>query len=150
MTKLCLVTSPGGHLYQIHLLRKWWCKYSRFWVTLPSPDVKFLLKRETVYYAFGPENRHLGNLIKNLFFATNILLKEKPDIVFSTGAGLAPPFFWIAKALGIRTVYLEAYDFIDRPSMTAKLASPFTSTFLVQHSSLLKHIPHAKYWGSVL
>lgn len=148
--KQCIVTSPGGHLYQAYLLSRWWRKHKNFWVTLPSPDVDYLLKKERVVFAFGPENGNVFNLIRNFFHAIIILKKESPDILFSTGAGLAPPFFWVAWFLGIKTVYLEPYEFINKPSMTARLVHPFTSIFLVQHKSLLRKFKKARYWGAVI
>ena len=148
--KLCLAVSPGGHLYQAHLLKDWWQDLDRFWVTISSPDADFLLKNEKKYYAHGPENRSLINLARNLLIAIKVLLKEKPDIIFSTGAGIAPPFFWVAWLLKIKTIYLEPYDFINKFSMTAKLVAPFASVFLVQHQSLIKQNKKAKFWGTIL
>ena len=148
--KVCLVASPGGHLYQTYLLKSWWEKATRFWVGLRSPDTEYLLKNEKVYFAFGPENRSLINLIRNIFVALKVLLKEKPDVIFSTGAGVAVPFFWVGRLLNVKTVYLEPYDFILEPSLTAKLVAPVVTVMLVQHRALLKKISRSQYWGSII
>ena len=31
--KIGLITSRGGHLFQVYQLKKWWSKYDRFWIT---------------------------------------------------------------------------------------------------------------------
>ncbi len=146
--KIMIVTSPGGHLFQSFLLKKWWQQRERMWISLESPDTKFLLQKEKVYYGFGPNFKNPLIVLKNFFLACWLIYKEKPSIVFSTGAGIAPPFFWAAKIFAVKTVYLEAYDFITDPSLTAKLVRPCCDYFLCQHKSL--KIKGALFWGSVL
>jgi UDP-N-acetylglucosamine:LPS N-acetylglucosamine transferase len=149
--KLCLVTSPGGHLFQLISLKKWWSQSSdRFWVSIRSPDSKHLLKKEKVYWAYGPESRSILNMIKNTFFAFKILRRERPDLVFSSGAGVTPPFIWVAWLMGIKTIHLEAYDFVNNLSLSGKLVIGFVDYFLVQHRSLRKSHNRAEYWGSIL
>lgn len=148
--KICIITSPGGHLFQAYMLKDWWKKYDRVWVSLNSPDVQHLLKKEKVIHAFGPENRNLLNFIKNFFLAFIILLRVKPQIVFSTGAGVAPPFFIWARLFGIKTIYLEPYDFIDELSLTGKLVKPFSIHFLVQHKKLVKKYSRVEYQGVIV
>ena len=50
----------------------------------------------------------------------------------STGAGVALPFFLMAKVLGIRTVFIEVYDRIDSRSLTGRLCRPLSDLFLLQ------------------
>ena len=66
------------------------------------------------------------------------------------GAGIAPPFFLIAKLLGIKTIFLETFIFILKPTLSGKLLYPITDYFLVQSQKLLKIYPKAKYWGKCL
>ncbi len=148
--KICMVVSPGGHLYQAMMLKDWWGNFSRFWITLNSPDSSYLLKDERVRYGFGPENRNVVNFFRNFILAFFILIKEKPQLIFSTGAGIAPPFFIWAKIMGIKTIYLEPYDFIEELSLTGKLVMPISTHFLVQHEQLTQKYPKAKHQGSIV
>ncbi len=148
--KICIVTSAGGHLWQAYLLKPWWNKYECSWVTIKAPDSLHLLKKERVAFAFGPENRNVVNAVKNFFLALAVLSKEKPDLVFSTGSALAPPFFLVAKFMSIKTIYLEPFDFISQPSLTARLVQPLADILLVQHKSLKKRMSKAEYWGAVV
>ena len=148
--KICIVCSSGGHLMQAYNLKPWWEKYDRFWVTFRKEDAVSILRGERVRYAFFPTNRNVKNLIKNVFIAVGILVKERPDIIFSTGAGIAVPFFYVAKLLGTKLVYLEVYDRIDSPTLTGKLVYPITKKFLVQWKELKKFYPKAEFWGQAI
>ena len=50
----------------------------------------------------------------------------------STGAGVALPFFVLARLRRVPTVYIEVFDRIDSPTLTGRLCRPFTTRFCVQ------------------
>lgn len=93
--KVCFITSSGGHLTHLIQLKEWWKDKERFWVTFEKEDSKSILKDEKKYWCYFPTNRNIKNLIKNMFLSIKILLKEKPDLIVSTGAAPAIPFFYI-------------------------------------------------------
>lgn len=148
--KLCIVSSSGGHLYKAHLLKNWWSSHQRVWVTKKDDFSQSLLKNEKKHFAYFPENRNAINAIKNFFLAFKILKKEKPNLIFSTGAGVAPPFMLVAKLLKIKTVFMETFIFIDRPTLSGKICYLFVDEFIVQNKKLIKHYPKAKYFGSLV
>src|SRR5699024_8813291 len=130
--KVCLVGSSGGHLTHLYLLEKFWENEDRFWVTFDKQDARSVLKGEKVYYCYYPTNRNLINLIKNSFLAIKILFKEKPDVIISSGAAVAVPFFYIGKILRKKTIYIEVFDRINSPTLTGKLVYPVTDRFIIQ------------------
>ena len=146
--KIGLVTSRGGHLFQLYQLKEWWQIYDRFWITESGGDSDYLLKKERLYYGFFPESRNVINAIKNAFLGLKILRQEKPDLLVSCGAGIAPPFFLIGKLLGCKLLFIEPYDFIHHPSLSGKLLYHFVDIFLVQHRSQLRFFPKAQHWGA--
>jgi beta-1,4-N-acetylglucosaminyltransferase len=148
--KISLVCSSGGHLIQILSLKPWWGKYEHFWVTFRKEDAISLLKDEKKYYVFFPTNRNLLNLVRNTFLAIKILRKEKPDLIFSTGAGIALPFFYVAKVFGAKLIYLEVYDRIDSPTLTGRLVYPIVDKFLIQWKEQKKFYPKAELWGQAI
>lgn len=148
--KICLVCSSGGHLLQLFLLKSFWEKYERFWVTFQKEDAFSLLQEEKKYWAFFPTNRNIKNFFKNLFLALKILLKEKPDIIISTGAGVTLSFFIIGKIIGKKLVFIEVIDRIDLPTLTGRLVYPFTNAFIVQWEEQKKNYPKALYLGNML
>lgn len=148
--KICLVCSSGGHLTQIINLQDWWARYQHFWVTFNKEDAISLLNKEKTYYAFYPTNRNLFNLFRNSWLAYKILRKEKPNLVFSTGAGVSVPFFYLAKLFGIKTVFIEVYDRIDSPTLSGRLVYWVADRFLVQWEEQKKFYPRAEYWGQTI
>jgi UDP-N-acetylglucosamine:LPS N-acetylglucosamine transferase len=142
--------SSGGHLSQAFCLKAWWGRYENFWVTFDKKDSASLLKDEKRYNAFYPTNRNPINLIKNTLLAIKIIGKERPQVIFSTGAGVAVPFFYVGKLFGCRTIYLEVYDRFDSPTLTGKLVYPVTDKFLVQWDEMKAFYPKAENWGQVL
>jgi UDP-N-acetylglucosamine:LPS N-acetylglucosamine transferase len=134
----------------MYQLRPWWRKYDRFWVTFPGVDTTSLLSRERIYYGYQPDTRNLVNAVRHLFLAWKVLRRERPSILISCGAGIAPPFFYVAKLLGIKTVYIEVYDFLSKPSLSARLVAPVTDIMLVQHPFQIKLFRHAAFKGAIL
>jgi beta-1,4-N-acetylglucosaminyltransferase len=141
--KLALVCSSGGHLTQLHQLKPFWQKHDRFWVTFKLPDSESLLADEDVEWAHYPTTRNLPNTLRNLVLAVRLLMRRRPDVVISDGAGVAFPFFLVARLLRIRTVYLEVYDRIDSPTLTGRLCRPLSNLFLVQWEEQKRFYPDA-------
>ena len=129
--KVCLVGSSGGHLTHLMRLKQWWINKDRFWVTFNKEDAKSQLVDEKCYWCYYPTNRNIKNLIKNTFLAIKVLIKEKPDLIVSSGAAPSIPFFFIGKIMGAKLVYIEVYDRIDTPTVTGKLLYPICDKFII-------------------
>jgi UDP-N-acetylglucosamine:LPS N-acetylglucosamine transferase len=139
---ILLVGSSGGHLAQLWALRPWWLDHRRTWVTFDTPDATSLLSEEVTIWAYSPTTRNLGNLLRNAFLAWRTLRSVRPDLVVSTGAGVALPFFILARLMRIPTAYIEVYDRIDSATLTGRLCRPFTTLMCVQweeQRSLYRH-----------
>lgn len=147
--KLCLVASAGGHLLQMVQLRPFWGAHSRFWVTFDKDDAKSLLEEERVLFAFHPTNRNLINFFRNLILAWSVLGRERPDMVLSTGAGVAVPFLLVGRVLGMKTVYVESVTRIRDLSLSGKLIYHFVHLFFVQWAELAARYPKSVYGGRV-
>ena len=96
------------------------CIRDSFWVTFDKEDARSLLEGERVYPCYYPTNRNLKNLLKNTVVAWKVLRKEKPDLLISSGAAVAVPFFYLAKLMGKKLIYVEVYDRIDKPTLTGR------------------------------
>lgn len=147
--KIGLVGSSGGHLTHLYMLKEFWNTKDRFWVTFDKEDANSLLKDEKMYKCFFPTNRNIKNLIKNTFLAFKVLRKEKPDIIISTGAAVAVPFFYLGKLFGAKLIYIEVFDRIDKPTMTGKMVYPIVDKFIVQWEEQKKVYPKAINLGSI-
>jgi UDP-N-acetylglucosamine:LPS N-acetylglucosamine transferase len=148
--RVLFVGSSGGHLAQMLPLADLWPRESRSWVTFDTPDARSQLQGETTYWAHFPTTRNLKNLARNSVLAVDVLRRTKPDVVLSTGAAVAVPFFAAARAAGISTAYLEVYDRIDSATLTGRLCAPLASLFMVQWNEQLALYPGAVKVGHVL
>ena len=147
--KVCLVGSSGGHLAHLYMLKDFWKDKDRFWVTFDKTDANSILKNEKKYNCYYPTNRNIKNLIKNTFLAIRILCKEKPNLIISSGAAVAVPFFYIGKLMGAKTIYIEVFDRIDKATLTGKLVYPITDKFIVQWEEMKRVYPKAINLGSI-
>jgi beta-1,4-N-acetylglucosaminyltransferase len=148
--RVLLVCSSGGHLTQLYQLRPWWERHKRTWVTFDHPHSTSLLRGEQVIPAFAPTTRNVPNALRNLVLAVGVLRAERPDVVISDGAGVAFPFFILARLLRISTVYLEVYDRISRPTLTGRLCYPLSSLFLLQWPEQTRSYPRGQVIGCLL
>jgi UDP-N-acetylglucosamine:LPS N-acetylglucosamine transferase len=146
--KIGLLCSAGGHF--VEMLELWEAVESCH-VFLVTYSEKTTVNRKDTYY--------LTNIVRSpLAFVTGlikiilILLKEKPDILFSTGSEIAIPFFYFGKfVFRTKLIYLECSAQVYRPSLTGRMVYPITDLFLVQWAPLLrKYGPRAKYVGGLI
>ena len=163
--KICLVGSSGGHLTHLYMLKPFWKKHERFWVTFDKEDAKkkherfwvtfdkedakSLLKDERMIPCYYPTNRSLKGLLINTRLAWKVLRKEKPDLIISSGAAVAVPFFWLGKLFGAKTMYIEVFDRIDKSTLSGKLVYPVADKFIVEWEEMKKIYPKAINLGSI-
>ena len=147
--KFLIVGSSGGHLTHMYMIKDIWSKHDRAWVTFDKADANSILKDERKYWCHYPTNRNIPNLIKNTFLAIKILRKEKPDIIISSGAAVAIPFFLLGHLFGAKLVYVEVFDRIDKPTVSGKFCYRFADKFIVQWDEQLKVYPKAINLGQI-
>lgn len=145
--KLLLVSSSGGHLSQLLLLQPWWAGHERLWVAFDTRDAVSALADEPVSWAYHPTTRNAKNALRNFWLAWRVIRRERPDVVVSTGAGVAFPFFLVARVFHVRTVYVEVFDRIDHPTLTGALCYPLTDVFALQWPEQAAHYPEGRVVG---
>ncbi len=145
-----LVCSPGGHLVQMLSLAPSWEGLDTTWVTLPGTDVDYLLDGQEVVRGYGPTNRSFPNFLRNLRMAWHIVRSERPDVILSTGAGLAVPFFLIGRLHRCRCVYVESLTRTHGLSLSGRMVYPLASAFFVQWPEAARRRRKAVHAGSLL
>ena len=118
-------------------------------MTFDKEDARSLLKDERMIPCYHPTNRSIGALIVNTFRAFRILAKERPDLIISSGAAVAVPFFYVGKLFGAKLIYIEVFDRIDSSTITGKLVYPIADRFIVEWEEMLKVYPKAINLGSI-
>lgn len=149
-TRILFVCSSGGHLAQLMSLQPWWVNHLRRWVTFDLPDTRARLSGEPMVCAHFPTTRHPANLLRNTLLAYRTLRRYPPDVIMSTGAGVAVPFFAVGRLMGIPLVYIEVIDRIDSSTVTGKICQRLTKNFCVQTQEQLVIYPDAVVVGTLL
>ena len=146
--KICLVSAAGGHLTQILRVRPFIREADAYLVTVGIPSVRGQDFGCPVYFV----ERILRNpicFLVNFLQSLWIFIREKPDIVISTGSGEAVPTFILASCLGRKTIYLESFARVRKLSATGRIVWRFADTLLVQWRTLLDTCPRADFVGPV-
>lgn len=144
--KICLVCADGGHLTEILQLMDAFEGHETFFVTYRSTRSESLKNK----YLFENTGKNHLKILFSILPILKILRKEKPDLIVSTGGEIAIPVFYIAKLLGIKTIFLDSWSRVDEPTMTGKIVYQVADVFLVQWKQLLrKYGKKAEYWGAV-
>ena len=149
--KVCIASSAGGHLTELLQIKSVYEKYDHFFITFKRKNSVELAKNEKVYFVEDP-SRNPFKLIKTLFQSFLILLKERPKVIISTGAGVAIPIIYLGKLLfRSRIVFIESFCRVSTPSLSGRLAYPIADKFYVQWEELLKAYGRkAEYKGAVI
>ncbi|MFW9807831.1 MAG: hypothetical protein ACFFE6_00495 [Candidatus Thorarchaeota archaeon] len=90
--------------------------------------------------------RTLVTLVLSFFY----LLLFSPTIIISCGTGLTVPIFYAARAIGIKTVFIESMSRVESLSMTGRILLGKTDLFVVQWPNLAARISGSIYGGQLL
>ena len=149
--KICLACSPGGHMDEIQRLMPAFEGKEYFFVTHKYEYSRHLERAYFIEYREGYIRERI-TWLKTMFIALRILLKERPDVVISTGGGeIAVPFCYAGKLLGAKVVFIETLARVTTRSAAGRLVYLIADLFLVQWEPLLKKYgTKAHYWGNVI
>ena len=147
--KVLAISSGGGHWVQLLRLRP----------AFANCDVVFATVKEGYRANIGPEaefrlipdaNRwNKLALVRSLFGIFQLIWRERPDVVVTTGA--APGYFAIriGNFFGARTIWVDSIANGEELSMSGQKAGPHAALWLTQWAHLARpEGPH--YKGSVL
>ncbi|ELK48566.1 UNVERIFIED_CONTAM: polysaccharide biosynthesis protein [Halobacillus marinus] len=150
--KVGLVSSTGGHFSELMQLVSDVSAYDCFIVTEQNKisdamdsdiHVHFLEQQERRKWSF------FRVFMTNIYRSIQILRKEKPDVIISTGAGATVPLCLFAKWSGRKVIYIESFANITAPTMTGRILYRFSDKFYIQWEELKKYYPKAEYRGKI-
>lgn len=147
--KICMICSTGGHFEQLWLAMKTINveDYDIYWVTYPNKHLHKKLEGFR-YYTIHNATLQKWTWVVNAIQALWLLLKERPQLIMSSGAGVAYPTIYLGKKLfGCKIVFLCSSANVTKPSRVPYRAYPLSDLFLVQWPELTSIFPNAKYIG---
>lgn len=149
--KICFAASSGGHFEQLMMLKPLMEKYDSIIIT-EKTKYKALSEIQKTYYMSQINRKELlfpfkflGCIIKSFY----IFLKEKPDLVISTGVLATIPICRIAKLFGKKLIYIESFAKVTSPTLSGKNLYPIADQFYVQWESMKEIYPDAIYLGGI-
>jgi len=145
--KILLISSSGGHFEELKQLQPLSEKYDLIWVTEKTEyklEVDYLLKQT------GSKSKlFILDMIYNAFLSIRIWVKERPDVIISTGTMVAIPMFFLAKIFKKKTIFIETFARIYDGTKTGMLLYKHVDLFIYQWESLSKLYPKGHYGGSI-
>ncbi|AFY32493.1 PssD/Cps14F family polysaccharide biosynthesis glycosyltransferase [Calothrix sp. PCC 7507] len=147
--KLMLVCTSGGHFATMKSLKSFWSLHDRVWVSDRKKDTASLEQGEKVHWLPYQAPRDILALLLNIPETFRILVREKPDVVISTGASLAINFAFIGKLLGIKFVFIESISRSQELSVSGKLVYLIADEFYVQWPELCEKYDKVVFRGYV-
>ena len=149
--RICLAASAGGHLVQLLKLADTWKPYSSFCITTAQSVSRKLEKFTQKVYVVGESNRRYPwQALKVFLRCTQILIKEKPDVVLSTGAAAGCIACFIGKLLGARVVWVDSITNTERISLSGRMVRFIADLFLVQWPELAQQYKNVEYIGTLV
>ncbi len=148
--KICVSSSAGGHLAEALQIVSELKNHEIFFFTFYVNHIKRSLKKYLVYFTFNPRRNPLVyfRIILKSFL---VLLKERPKIIISTGAGVTIPISILGKLLfRSKLIYTECSAQVFKPAITGKILYPFADLFFVQWKYLLKYYGKKAQYGGLL
>lgn len=150
--KICLISSSGGHLAQLKQLLPLAQEHEFFIVTEENTSTASLEKNFKTYYMNQQERKNLSfiwDFASNILKSLSIILKEKPDVIISTGAGAVIPVCFFGKLLNAKVIFIESFAKINSPTITGRIVYKFADRFYIQWEELKKYYPKAEYKGVI-
>ncbi|GFK23621.1 MAG: polysaccharide biosynthesis protein [Tetragenococcus koreensis] len=147
--KICLISSSGGHFEQLLTLKK---LKKNFDIYVVTEKTDYFEKTKGVYYIQQVNRREkifLFRMVIVFFQSLRIFIKEKPDVIISTGALSVIPTFLIGKLFGKKLIFIESFAKISTPTLTGKFVYRFVDKFFIQWAELKKIYPDAICLGSI-
>lgn len=149
--KICFAASSGGHYEQLLMLRPLMDKYDSFVITEETLYKSELQGKKTYYLkqVNRREKTFLFCMLINTIRSLNIYIREKPDVVISTGVLAVIPICLIAKLFGRKLIYIESFAKVTSSTLSGKLLYKFADRFYVQWEPMLEVFPNAVYLGGI-
>ena len=157
--RICLAASGGGHLRQLLDLEAVWGAHDHFFVTTDYSLGRSVAAAHRTHfvaeYGFGMWHQGkrwtmMRQSSRNFFQALGIIIRERPQLVITTGAAA---IFWtilLARLFGARLVSIESFARMEAPSVYGGLVRPFAHQLIVQSEKLKAYWPEAEVFDPLV
>ena len=151
--KICVGASAGGHMNQ--LLRLLDCAGE--WPSVPSiyittkPELAGKLQKRGKTYVIGECNRHHPLMAMVIFKrAIGIMLRDKPDVIITTGAMPLALVCLVGKLMGKKVIWIDSIANTEKFSLSGSLMYRLADLFLTQWEDLAQTHSKAEFAGAIV
>lgn len=152
--KILFYAGAGGHLRELlFILDDLTEGHEYVLITDRQPHTAHLAAPHVHFFDYhGPKPHQILRTLWGSFTGSlRVFLKERPDVVISTGPEPFIPVAIVAKLFGAKVVFIESLCRIEGLSGTGKILYWFADRFLVQWPHLKEKAgKRAEYWGAVV
>lgn len=143
LNRVIAVSSSGGHLTELIGVLPINIVDEILYVTSFDERSEDLLKvHKNKRYITDP-NGELKRYFINFFESVNIVIRERPKVVISTGSGIAVFILVLSWVIGSKIIYVESGARLYKLSKTGCLLYRFADLFIVRSEVLLSKYPKA-------
>ena len=93
---------------------------------------------------------HPMRVITVLFQCVRVILRERPDVVLSTGAAAGCIVCFLGKLIGAKVVWIDSITNVERISLSGRMVRYVADLFLVQWPDLASQYKSVEYVGEVI
>lgn len=154
--RICLAASGGGHIRQLLDLETIWTEYDHYYVTEATSLGESIGSRSRTYFLphiawgqarFGRFFKLLIRTVLNFWKSLVTTIRERPDVVITTGAGTVYFTTLFARMLGARIFVIESLARFDSPSRFGRLVAPLAHCMIVQSPKVAPFYSNAKIFN---
>lgn len=133
--RVLAVASGGGHWVQLLRLKPAFEGCDVAYVTVQASYAEQVA--DCRFYRVNDATRwSRWDLLKMVFQVVWVVLRERPDVVVSTGAAPGVVALRFGKWLGAKTIWLDSIANVERMSMSGERVRAFTDLWLTQWNHL--------------
>lgn len=147
--KICFISSSGGHFEQIKQLSEVANKFEHYYILPKNLSTKKFKEKRYLVGDFYRKNRiqFIFRFVLTAIQQLIIFIKEHPDIVITTGAGVVIPTCLYAHFFKKKLIYIESFARMEELNVTGELLYKYADIFIVQWKKLAEKYPKAIYGG---
>jgi UDP-N-acetylglucosamine:LPS N-acetylglucosamine transferase len=153
--KLIVGASAGGHANELEILLRaagsaWPVAPDSFVTTMEITAQGMARHGRPVHVIGEADRRKPFQAIMVVWRALYVALRERPDVVVTTGSMPLAVFCIWAKFLGARIIWIDSVAQIDKMSVSGRIMRRVADLCLVQWPDLVARNPGVEYCGELL
>lgn len=151
--KICVGASAGGHMNQLLRLLEMsesWPQPPSFYVTTLETLAEKLAHRGPVYVIGECDRRHPLKAVGVLMRSLRVVIKERPDVVITTGSLPLAMVCLSTKLFGAKVVWIDSIANVERFSVSGRMMRYVADLFLTQWPELADGCKNVEYAGAIV